>query len=683
MGIFSQNFQENKDAIESVIFVVGAGSSMAGYRIKMINGTINSFIKDMAKNNGNVMYSVLCYAKEARLLTNGLVRPDENSEIEIVAEGEVDLNSALELLSTKLSEKELFSGEKTYRYPVIIFITDSNPQCDCGAAVKELAKNRWYKNAIKFVFHAGDEPCSRVWNDLVETAGKLSYGDVSSMQSVFDLISHVKRWVKFIDKTELARDEKPESDSDDMRSFCCECRAFPVDYAKRQEEENANRSFFSIMNEDKHKIMGESTDMCELNNYSFESLLSDNYSQSKSECCGQGAKSETNTLKTDCTVSKEKIKEREEHIAQLEAEMKSLVSARLSCETKDSQSKKSAKSKSPTKAHTHGQSQRRAQYDSNAYKRYIIDRQIRMLEKAIEVEKKTVELEKEYYKITKRYSTKEPQSKGNWSVPSPKDEGVSLKRVRFSGIAPKCFVKGEYSMIEIAMYEDSFKHIVEKIKADRGENVQETVASPMSVKDNTKVRVVLSSSDVEVDCDETQEWTGEYLLFSLPVKIPENYGQKQVFFTAKVYFDGVPATNLKFIVKCTTFREQKLKLIREDLLSAFISYAREDRERVATIIQGMRKARPDMDIFFDIESLHSGDEWERVLRKEIDERDVLFLCWSQFAKASKWVDMEWRYALQTKGIDTIEPIPLEPPDECPPPKELSSKHFNDTMLLYK
>ena len=95
----------------------------------------------------------------------------------------------------------------------------------------------------------------------------------------------------------------------------------------------------------------------------------------------------------------------------------------------------------------------------------------------------------------------------------------------------------------------------------------------------------------------------------------------------------------------------------------------------------MKKARPDMDIFFDVESLRSGDDWERALYREIDQRDILFLCWSHFARDSKWVDAEWHYALEQKGVECIEPIPIESPDDCPPPAELNHKHFNDKLLF--
>lgn len=87
-----------------------------------------------------------------------------------------------------------------------------------------------------------------------------------------------------------------------------------------------------------------------------------------------------------------------------------------------------------------------------------------------------------------------------------------------------------------------------------------------------------------------------------------------------------------------------------------------------------------MDLFFDVESLRSGENWEKTLFHEIEKRDVLYLCWSHNAKESEWVDREWRYAYSQKGIDGIEPMPIELPEECPPPQELSGKHWNDKLL---
>ena len=118
------------------------------------------------------------------------------------------------------------------------------------------------------------------------------------------------------------------------------------------------------------------------------------------------------------------------------------------------------------------------------------------------------------------------------------------------------------------------------------------------------------------------------------------------------------------------------------LRSAFISYASADRAKVVARIQGIQLACPDMDLFFDAESLRRGEHWETRLYQEIAQRDLFYLFWSQNAATSDWVQKELRYAMAQKTADYIEPIPLEGPESCPPPQCLMDKHFNDWTLRY-
>lgn len=260
---------------------------------------------------------------------------------------------------------------------------------------------------------------------------------------------------------------------------------------------------------------------------------------------------------------------------------------------------------------------------------------------------------------------------------------VLLDKVQFSAVAPKTFVKGEYSIIDIYMYEELFRYIVDEAIANGETAMKETRSGILMAEKNAKISIVLSSPDIEIeDNNEIQIWQGDYLCFSFAVELPEHYKKTQILFMASVYINDLIATKLKFAVRCKSSFEQKIEVFREDILSAFVSYASQDRNRVALIIQGMKKARPDMDIFFDVDSLRSGDNWENALWREIDKRDVLFLCWSKYARDSKWVDAEWRYALKQKGEDRIEPVPIDPPSSCPPPDELSHKHFNERLLYF-
>lgn len=265
--------------------------------------------------------------------------------------------------------------------------------------------------------------------------------------------------------------------------------------------------------------------------------------------------------------------------------------------------------------------------------------------------------------------------------PTEKTTIDSVKNVRFSAVAPSNFVRGEYTMIDIIMYEDKYRYIVLQSKLDN--TFTETSTGYFSIKDKTVVRVCLSSPDVEIlDNVEVYTWCGKYLKFRFAVFLPEDNTKKQLLFYAKVYFDDIIATNIKFSARTSSIWKQKIRVSRKDIFSAFISYANQDRNHVILIVQGMKKARPDLDIFYDVDRLRSGDYWEEAIKTEIEDRDVLFLCWSHFARESKWVDFEWRYALEKKGIEAIEPIPLELPAICPPPRELASKHFNDRELYY-
>ena len=257
-----------------------------------------------------------------------------------------------------------------------------------------------------------------------------------------------------------------------------------------------------------------------------------------------------------------------------------------------------------------------------------------------------------------------------------------IDSVQFSAIAANRVVPGEYLPISIVMYEEAFRKDIDDIVCAHGENVKETKNGYHDVERNSCVRVVLVSSDVAIEDDEeVQKWNGKYLNFEFIVKVPKDFGNNQIFLTSTVYINDLIATKLKLVLDCEKQTKRIISVERENIVSAFISYASQDRNRVASIIQGMKKARPDMDIFFDVESLHSGQRWEEALKSEIDNRDILFLCWSKYAKESKWVDMEWRYALTSKGEEAIEPIPIDSPDVCPPPIELNKKHFNDRILF--
>lgn len=256
----------------------------------------------------------------------------------------------------------------------------------------------------------------------------------------------------------------------------------------------------------------------------------------------------------------------------------------------------------------------------------------------------------------------------------------NISRVNFSATAPRKLSREAYNIIHLIVYEDEYRSVVNGIVHDKEIPQREIPGGTAEIEEDSVVKIILKSPDFELYYEEERLWKRKYIDFAIPIMLPSELRKKQVMFQAVIYINNIIATRLSFVVKCNSFRTQKISISREDILSAFISYASQDRSKAALIIQGMRKARPDMDIFFDVETLRSGEKWEDAIHQEIRNRDILYLFWSNYAKKSKWVDTEWRYAYSINGEDGIEPMPLEPAWSCPPPDELKNMHFNDNLL---
>jgi hypothetical protein len=148
---------------------------------------------------------------------------------------------------------------------------------------------------------------------------------------------------------------------------------------------------------------------------------------------------------------------------------------------------------------------------------------------------------------------------------------------------------------------------------------------------------------------------------------------------AKVSLGGMPVASIWFTLELAA--ETKPAADRtasvKKISSAFASYATEDRDDVLGRIQGMQKVLPSLDIFLDVLTLRSGECWQQRIDEEIAQRDALFLFWSKAASHSTWVDYEWRQALALRGLEFIDPVPLDPPSVAPVPEELAKLHFND------
>lgn len=206
---------------------------------------------------------------------------------------------------------------------------------------------------------------------------------------------------------------------------------------------------------------------------------------------------------------------------------------------------------------------------------------------------------------------------------------------------------------------------------------------PLPIERGTLLHVHLRLPGFEIDApDAVMQWVGDTGTVSFAVATPATLAIGTYLGRAQLSIDGIVFATVHFQVAvgdATGPRADCVTSVRR-INSAFASYASSDRDDVLARIQGMQKILPDLDVFLDVLSLRAGIAWKERLVEEIESRDTFFLFWSRSARASQWVDFEWRSALRARGPDFIDPVPLETPDLAPPPDELAQRHFGDWTL---
>ena len=253
----------------------------------------------------------------------------------------------------------------------------------------------------------------------------------------------------------------------------------------------------------------------------------------------------------------------------------------------------------------------------------------------------------------------------------------------FRAAAPDGVSKGEYFPLNIVMFGEEYRQKAERQLALTAKERTEAEIGTLDVDINSRVAIRVFSPDIEIDdnvCERT--WNGKMCSFQYSIYLPEEYDKKSLTLRGRIQINGADESDIILIVKVEK-EYQEIHTEIEKLLSAFVSYSSADRALVAARLQGMLAAtNNEMDIFFDVESLRRGSEWEKEIIKEIKKRKLFYLFWSRNAQKSEYVRKELEWALQYKGEQFIEPVPLEDPEMCAPPESLKHKHFFDRLLNY-
>jgi hypothetical protein len=274
---------------------------------------------------------------------------------------------------------------------------------------------------------------------------------------------------------------------------------------------------------------------------------------------------------------------------------------------------------------------------------------------------------------------------GGGNVATPEVPTPISDEVDFTVTTPGTTEPGNAYRLDVwAHVEKRRDEVLERAQRDAGEEgIRPHTFRGATILRSSVIEVTLLLKGLLVDFpDNTMIWDGRLGQASFTFRVPERLERGQYPGRASLHVNGLCIASLSFIVAVSERSQSGATHVKVHR-SAFASYASADRDEMLARVQGMQKIAPDLDVFVDVASLRSGDQWTERLRAEIETRNVLYLFWSRAASRSEWVEREWRIALKKHGLDFIDPVPLESPDLVPPPIELGGElHFNDWMLAY-
>ena len=319
----------------------------------------------------------------------------------------------------------------------------------------------------------------------------------------------------------------------------------------------------------------------------------------------------------------------------------------------------------------------------------LADKAGELVERIIENEKKLLTQREIHDYSWDKQSKEEQENDLRTSVPNFKTNIANSRydSVTFSVTAPRMITCGSSFILDVWAFLPDYRNKMteQATEAQKGRAIHSRSKAGVPLENETAVNVELSIPDFSIQDEDTINWNGSISNCNFQIRVPSNLAFGNYLGTAKFYVGVAMIAKLNFELEVGTIEKASVDITSYEhkIKSAFASYASVDRDRVLGRIQGMQKVLPDLDVFFDVASLRSGESWEQRLREEIDIRDVFYLFWSQAAKKSEYVEKEWRLALSLKGIDYINPVPLESPKRTPPPRELAKLHFNEWTLAFE
>jgi hypothetical protein len=272
----------------------------------------------------------------------------------------------------------------------------------------------------------------------------------------------------------------------------------------------------------------------------------------------------------------------------------------------------------------------------------------------------------------------------NWVLKSP---NISPDNVHFSVASPKTAKPGSNFLLTFWAYLNSQREEVLKriYESNSRENIKIHYKGPVKIERETLITLFIEIEDLILKQNiASMHWTSEIISESFLVSVPDTVSLGTKIGVISVLVEGIEIAKIHFSLEVTSILAtvQSLPIDIQFHQKGFASYSTKDTKEVLSRIQAMEIVAPWLKVYIDFDGIRAGQYWKEELKKSISEMDIFYLFWSKNAAKSDWVKREWLCALNSKGLDYIQPVPLVNPDKVPPPTELSPKQFKDKWLCY-
>lgn len=178
-----------------VVFLIDESSSMQGSKIGAVNTAMSEVIAEMKSNNiggadAAISVAVLKFGSDISWMHPAPIPVENMVWRDINVEGMTRMGAAFEELASKLSKNEFFSGKKLFKAPVVIMMTDGEPNDDWEKGLTKLQQNKFFKHAIKIGIAIGadaDEEVIAKFTGTLETV--LSAYSVNALKKLIRIVT--------------------------------------------------------------------------------------------------------------------------------------------------------------------------------------------------------------------------------------------------------------------------------------------------------------------------------------------------------------------------------------------------------------------------------------------------------------------------------------------------------------